>query len=430
VIARRRRLDGLILATLAGVSILLFANVRTLPDYVAGREAPPPSASASAPTGPPVQDFACAFNYARSAAQHRGVSPYSIPEQRRFLTEWLGPHISSSAPFAYGPAAILAWAPLFPLPTAWAWLVWNLIGVTLATAAVRWTARDDRGLLGFGGLALLSPTTFHCLVLGQTALFTSALLAGVVVLARDAKDKRAVYGIAACLVLVSMKPPLAMVAGAALLAAGCWRALLAGSAAILIVVLAAIVWWTTDAVADYGALVSRYNLVEAPALFRAGFHPEFMTNLRNVLLHAGLDDARAAAATWPPLAAGLAVPLLVGLAMRRRPRLDVALAFTATSYALFSPHLTPTEDFVMVMATLWLWPLCDGRARAVLAVSCLAVQFAGGSTFALIHQLGLSTRAGSLPLVAFGAKLAILVVAARTLVATREPRVAVGRALA
>ena len=131
---------------------------------------------------------------------------------------------------------------------------------------------------------------------------------------------------------------------------------------------AAIVWWTPDVLRDYVVLVGSYNLVEAPSLFRAGFHPEFMTNLRNVLLHLGVDDARASHLTWVPLVATLGVPAAVAALFRRPVPVELAAAAAATAYTLFSPHLTPTEDIVMVAVLAWLW---QARApRALLAALC------------------------------------------------------------
>jgi hypothetical protein len=414
VSARRWSPDVVVLPTLVALAVLLFAGVRTIPDYVRGRPAAPP-ATAPAGEGPAVQDFAYNFNYARSAAQERHVSPYSVAEHRRFLTAWLGPQITSSACFAYGPTILLVWGPLFAFPTAWAWLVWNVVGAATVTAGVRATANDERRPLLLGALGLLTPTVFYCLVLGQTALFTSGIFAATVLFARRGRSiPHAVLGAAFGLFLLTMKPPLALAAGAALVAAARWETLAVAGAAALAMLGAAIVWWSPELLHDYRTLLASYNLVDAPPLFRAGFHPELMTNLRNVLLHAGFDDARASHVTWIPLAATLAFPAAYAVLVRRRVPIEVAAACTATAYTLFSPHLTPTEDVVLVMVMLWLWHA--STALSILVALCLGIQFFGGATFALLFQLGLAPPgAALLPVIAFGAKLGVFALAAATL---------------
>jgi hypothetical protein len=96
---------------------------------------------------------------------------------------------------------------------------------------------------------------------------------------------------------------------------------------------------------------------------------------------------------------------------------ELAAAWTATAYALFSPHLTPTEDVVMVAVMLWAWRSCP--ARRLLAALCLGVQLCGGATFALLFQLG-RPGASLLPLAAFAAKLGVLALLAATLVYARR----------
>ncbi len=403
--ARRWLPDVVVFPTLVALALALFANVRTIPDYVAGRAAPASVAPAGGERGPAVQDFAYNFNYARSAAHERHVSPYSVAEHRRFLTAWLGPEIASSACFAYGPTILLVWGPLFALPTAWAWLVWNVAGAWIASAGVRASAADERTLRMLTRLGLLTPTVFYCLVLGQTALFTTGVFAATVLLARR-DDSRAAWGAALGLFLLTMKPPLALTAAAALIAAARWKSLAAAGVGVVVMLVAATLWWSPDVLHDYRVLVASYNLVEAPPLFRAGFHPELMTNLRNVLLHLGVDDARASHVTWLPLVATLCVPAAVAALVRRPVPIELAAASTATAYTLFSPHLTPTEDVVMVAVLAWLWHV--RASRALLAALCLGVQFVGGATFAVLFQLGLAPRgAAMLPVVAFCAKLAV-----------------------
>jgi hypothetical protein len=298
-------------------------------------------------------------------------------------------------------------SPLFPLPTRWAWLVWNLGGAWLAAWAVRRAAGPERRLLTLSRLALISPNALYCLVLGQTALLTTGVLAALLL---TAPGRRAALAGAACVLALGIKPPLAVVAAAALLAAGLWSTLALAAAGSAAVIAAAVVWWGNGVVGDYVTLVGRYNLVQADPLFRAGFVPGLMSNLRNVLLHTGwLDDARASAVSSLVFLVALAAPALLAVATQRRLRLDVALACTATSYALFAPHLSSTEDLILLVVLLALWRAGEIPKRLHLAYAALCVvpQFFGGSVAVVFGSGPGGAAAELLPLVAFALKLAL-----------------------
>src|SRR5205809_3704418 len=84
----------------------------------------------------------------------------------------------------------------------------------------------------------------YCLVLGQTALFTTGVLAAM--LLADRRSQVAATVAATCVFVLTMKPPLAVVAAAALLAAGCWWSLVAATAGVLLVLAAAVGWWGAE----------------------------------------------------------------------------------------------------------------------------------------------------------------------------------------
>jgi hypothetical protein len=381
----------------------LFAKVGSLPDYDPAREDIGPVAS-NVHADLRVQDFAYILNYARRAAMRPGVSPYSVEEHRRFLRAWMGPHVGSALCFAYSPTAILVLAPLFPLPTAVAWLVWNAAGAWLAAWSVRRLAADDRTALLLGRLGLVSLNAFFCLALGQTALLTTGLIGAMALCAMDASS-RAAWTSAACLFVLTMKPPLAVVAGAALLAAGHRQPVVVAGTAAVAVLAAAIGWWGASSVADYVRLVRTYDLVQADPLFRAGYVPGLMSNARNALLQLGwLDDARAAAAATLLLAAAILPPVLRTVLTARPMSVELSFIWMITAYLLFSPHLSATEDMALTLPLLLLrrsaiGPASLHRSRAIL---CLAPQFIGGAT-AVILGRGVPL----LPLLAFADKLAL-----------------------
>ena len=388
---------------LAALAVAFFLRAHFPPDYRRDHAI----AAEDAAGDLHVQDFAFHFNYARRAVGRPGVSPYSVEEQRSFIRAWLGSRIGSALCFAYSPTVVLLFSPLFALSTPWAWLAWNIGSAWLAAWAVRRGAGADRRLLTLGRVALINPNALYCLALGQTALFTTGLLIAMLLVSR--RGWVASTMVATCVFLLTMKPPLAVVAGAALLAAGRWSSLATATAGTLLVLAAAVGWWGTGLIGDYVTLISHYTLVQADPVFRAGFVPGLMSNLRNVLLHVSFDDARASAVSSVVLVVALAVPALLAAARRRRFGLEIALAWTATSYALFSPHLSSTEDLVLLVVMLALWRAGDvsRRLRLLSAALCVAPQFLGGSAALVFGSGPGGAAAGVLPLLAFTVKLAL-----------------------
>ena len=420
-VVNRLRADWPMFGAVASLAVILFTRVGTLPDWVPGRDAAPVTpGGVTSGEGVPVQDFAYIFNYARWAATLRHTSPYSVSQHRRFLTAWLGPQIGSALCFAYSPMMVLLLAPLFALPTVWAWLVWNLVSAWTATLAVRSAIGANRSILLLRLAAFVDPTVVSCLALGQTTLLTTGLLGILVLLAgrSTADESREVYGAAACVVCLSAKPPLAAVGVVTLLAAGRWRAVLVAAAACALVVAGAVAWWGGDFVADYIAMLGGYNLIDAPALFRAGLHPESMTNLRNVLVHTGwFDDRQAARLSWIPLAVSLAPTPVLALRLHRAVPVQLACAASAMAYLLFSPHLSSTEDFLLLVVPIWLYPFCHARAFRTLAALCLGTQILRVVMSEVAPLLGPLPCAGLVPVTIFGAKVVVSIIVTQALLA-------------
>ncbi len=431
---RRAWLDPLVALLLAAVAIVLFATVRFPPDLHGER-----SPGASEPAGPPpshVQDFAYVFNYARWAAARPGASPYALAAHREFLSAWLGPRVGSALCFAYGPMMVLVLAPLFLLTTRWAWLAWNLAGAGAAASAIeRLSADDDRGR-GWGRVAVVGATAFHCLVNGQTALVGAGCMAAVF----DADGNRApdsrrrTIAVAAWTTVLSAKPPLALVAIAALLAAGRVAAATLAALGSILVVLLAVSWWGPAILHDYATLVARYNLVDADELVRAGFAPQQMSNLRGLLLSAGaLDDAQAFRLSACVLLAALAIPIATALRRGRSWPLELGASWAVLAYLLFAPHLTLTEDVLLVIPLLLLrrTGLVTGSRMAWLVVGCVAPQWVNDTTLRLVSAGHPPSWSAAVPAVAFALKLvpaAIVVELAMDAVRSRSPVVSPRRA--
>jgi hypothetical protein len=393
-------------AVLSGLAFLLFATTSFPPDLVPAHRSTVDGQVDVAH----VQDFAYVFNYARRAAARPGVSPYSLEEHRAFLSEWLGPSLHSALCFAYGPAMVLLLAPLFPFATAWAWLLTNVASSWLAAVGTRelgHSAASQR----LARLVLLSLNALHCLVLGQTALATTGLIGLAPRLAAAARRgaRLAAWSAVASVVALTAKPPLALVAMVALLASGHLRLVATVGAIVLAVQLAAMAWWGPAIVGDYLDLVARYNLVDADPLFRAGFVPGHMTNLRNVLLHLGADDRIAFRVSSAAFAIAVIAPLLAVVVTRRPWSIEQALGWTTLAYLLCAPHLTGTEDLLLAVPLVLVVDerRLPSRLRSAAIVGCVLPQYVGGVTVPFVSLVApAASWANVTPLVGFGAKLA------------------------
>jgi len=150
-----------------------------------------------------------------------------------------------------------------------------------------------------------------------------------------------------------------------------------------------------------------------------------MTNLRSVLLRAGsLDDARAFLVTGWVFAAVTAIPLVAVTLRRRTWPLDVAASWAVLAYLLFAPHLSPTEDVLLVvpLAMLLAARRVDGLERALLVSGCLLPQWCNGAMFALlVHPMG----PGLIPLLPFLSKALVAAIVVRVTLGT-SARIATG----
>jgi hypothetical protein len=407
------RPDGVVVGVLAVIAVALFRVVSFPPDLPRDRSVAS-GAVAEAPPGR-VQDFAFVFNYARRAVERPGVSPYTDDAHRDFFRAWLGPRVHSALCFTFGPTTMLLLAPLFPLSTAWAWLVWNLASAWLAGWAVRALPEGDPRPLGLARLAVVSATGFNCLVNGQTGLFTTGCLAAVMHLGDAPRpDTRRALACAVFLFALTVKPPFAVIAALALLVARRVRPLVFAAILGVAGAVAMTVWWTPTVLADYASLLGRYNLVDADEIVRAGLLPTTMSNLRSVLLRTGwLDDAQAFRASGWVLVAAL-VPPMLGVIRRRAWSLDLAMSWVVVAYLLFAPHLSPTEDLLLLVPLVRLArdERIVGWRRAAVVLGCLGPQWVNASGLGVLQLLHAERWIDAMPVVAFVAKLAPAVVIA------------------
>jgi hypothetical protein len=246
---------------------------------------------------------------------------------------------------------LLLLGPFCLLPIHWGYVAWSL----LAAAAVWWLTRRGHSLPVVTPLVLFSPLGLACFVLGQTAFLAAAAMVWLMMRhaqvegqAQKSSDWRAALGDAALLWVLTAKPPLAIAAGTALLAERRWRPLALGVAMTAVTTLALTPLLGWDWPAQYVRMMTSYNREAADAAFAWSLRPDHMSNLRSLLWYSGLvGDAlatRLATLVWLATSAGLVV---WGLRSRVSSRAIWPLA--VLSFLLFCPHVTSTEDLLLVV---------------------------------------------------------------------------------
>jgi hypothetical protein len=418
------RPDPIAFAFLALVAFALFSSVHFPPDLARDATEPAPAITAAPPSR--VQDFAFVFNYARRAVERPGVSPYTYDAHREFFRAWLGPQVRSALCFTFGPTTMLVLALLFPLTTAWAWLAWNLASAWLASWAVRVLPEGDPRALALARLTVVSATAFHCLANGQTGLFTTGCLAAVMHhgAARRGLAAGRAFACAVFLFVLTVKPPFAAIAALALLLARRTRPLVFAAMLGVVAAVAMMAWWTPTVFTDYVTLLGRYNLVDADEIVRAGCLPAAMSNLRSVLLRtAWLDDSQAFRTSGWVFAAAL-VPPIAAVLRGRAWSLDLAMSWVVVAYLLFAPHLSPTEDLLLLVPLVRLTrgTRLVGWRRAAVIIGCLGPQWVNGSALGILQLLHAERWIDAMPVVAFVLKLAPAAVCAMC----ADPRLRLG----
>lgn len=324
-----------------------------------------------------------------------GGADYTVESHLRITSQWAGRTIDRALPFGYSPTMLLVLAPLAALPIKWGFALWTLLG----GAAIWWMCRRGRTVFVFGVMLLLSPLALLCLALGQTGILSGAGL--VFLMLRDRRRTECVveqqwswHIVPDGLVLFALtaKPPLALVAGIALLAERRWKTVVTAGA----LTAATLLWLTprlgTDWINQYFSLLSHYDRETADAAFAWSLRPDLMTNLRAVLLSSGfVGDHLAcnvsttlwALASMGVLAAGLAGRLGRG----------VACVLAVFAYLLFCPHLSSTEDLHLVLLPAFLGSPQLSRAAFISPTNGSPQQLtAEAQVHAPFHALPLALR--------------------------------------
>jgi len=200
----------------------------------------------------------------------------------------------------------------------------------------------------------MTPLAVRATALGQTVFLSTVgifILADRTLRASSDPDVGTIRGSVLLIVVLwalTAKPPLAVTAGAAMLALGfyrpvAWAAAMAALGAVLTTPFLGVHW-----VADYVSMISAYDTMTAAPAFGWSRLPDQMSNLRAFLaMDIGLPDDLAS-----PLSNAVWVLsiLLVGWAGARRRAAPARIwTLTILSYLLFCSHVNSTEELLLVL---------------------------------------------------------------------------------
>jgi hypothetical protein len=345
--------------------------------------------------------FACAV-WSGDAATAADSSVYTLAAHLHATERWSEAPQRLALPFGYSPTMLWILGPLCALPVRAAFVVWTLAGLVCTVAAI---ARTRAHWWTF--VALLNPVTVYSIILGQTAVLSTA---GLIYLWATVSS----VGAGVVLWLLTAKPPLAITAAVALVARRRWRPVVA--AIVLAAVTTAVVspWLGTRWVPDYLNLLRHYDRVHLPPSFAWSIVPESMSNLRAALsADVGLGDDTSVAISEAVWVASLVA--LVAVAWSRPLHGGLVWSLALLAYLLFCPHVSASEDIGLVFVPIAL----ERRLSAAPALAAVALVFGG---LHLSPAMGVLARRR--PSVLFFAKIALVavVVAGERWARAREAR--------
>lgn len=352
-----------------------------------------------------VQDFASIFGLTKGVVSGAIDAPYSAEGQLQFMEQWIGQRIDVALGYGYSPTLWLILSPLLPLPAPLAYVLWSLLPALVLfwigwrLVAKGWSERNPLALTLIL-IALASGSYQGEVQLGKTAVVLGSITFCLISVASDPRrEARAAF----LLFLLTAAPPLALAMGVGLLWNRQTKPVLLAAGLVVLEVACVTSWLGWGWISDYWQLLTHYTSDTARQAFRGFFSPVGMSNLRHILVAgAGWSDR---AASWASIA-GWAVAIACGTWLARReclPAGQLRLAFALLLYSLFSPHLTFSNDLMVVIVVWFLHAevKLDATLR-IAAVAALAVVVNSGpfKTF-LLNEAGLR--------LAFLAKIAILI---------------------
>ena len=302
----------------------------------------------------PAPDFFALWTYARLELQHSAAELYD-PVRLHALQVALGLAPADWKPFPYPPTFLLLSWPMGLLSAGSAYFAW--VGLTLAGFV--WAAAGPRFRPAHVLLLLAAPATTVSVVAGQSGFLSGALLVGGMRLV----GQRPWLG-GMLLGLLTYKPQLGLLVPVALVAAGCWRGLLAAGLTALATAVAATAVFGVEAWGDWLAALPGYSAGFAARADLLRLQPTVLANL----LLMGVPDGTAHALQW---AASAGAAALAWLAFRRGVT-PAAIAVLIGAGFLANPHAF-FYDMPMVTAAVLLLGAAPalGEAAFLLLVLCI-----------------------------------------------------------
>jgi hypothetical protein len=352
--------------------------------------------------------FACAI-WSGHAKSSGGTSGYTLAAHLDATARWSGMPPRIALPFGYSPTMVWILGPLCLLPTRGAFVGWVLAGFVCTVAAIMRSKTHWWTLV-----VLLNPVTVYSIILGQTAILSTAAFVFLIANSGTAPGS-AVWSDAIVLWMLTAKPPLALTAAVALAVRRRWRTIAIAAGLAIASTLVVSPWLGAGWAHDYLVLLGRYDRVHMPAAFAWSIVPESMSNLRAALsADAGVADdvaVRFSNVIWIG-------SLLTLLLAAWRWSLDDGLVWSLAilSYLLFCAHVSATEDLALLCVLIAL----ERRLPVRLALLSLVLIFGG---LHLSPAMGVLARRR--PSVLFFAKIAlvgVVLVAERSSVNRRARR--------
>ncbi|MBI3701380.1 MAG: DUF2029 domain-containing protein [Afipia sp.] len=316
------------------------------------------------------RDFLNFWMYGRAAWGANPSAFYDIGIYHDAIRNLLGYSLNGQN-WSYPPSIMLLAAPFGKLGYLTALAIWTVLGLALFVTVARRQASDWRVLLP----VMMSPAALMCLISGQSAFVTGAILISAFALL----DRRPL--VAGFLIgLLSIKPQLGLLFPFFLIASGRWWVFVAAAMTTIAIVALTTVIFGHQAWLDFiqkGLPVQGMVLAD-PDRIATPFFPTIFMNLR------GINLPYAAAMIVQTAFSMFAVGSLVWVAAKRRdanPMTIMALFFACTVCAspyLLSYDLVPlTFAAIVMLATGQLDRM--GRRLAQLVFWIPALQLALGT---------------------------------------------------
>lgn len=220
------------------------------------------------------RDFINLWMYGRAAFTVDPGRWYDLATYHAALRDLFGMDLTGPN-WSYPPTVMWLAAPFGALPYLVALLAWSLLG-PLLLASVACRDLTDRRILV---LVLVSPAAVFCLICGQGAFLTAALLIAIFA----ALDRRPV--LAGCLIgLLTIKPQLGLLFPVLLLASGRWRAFAAASVTTLALAAVTAMVFGIDSWRQYVelGLPVQGQVLADPDGIATPFFPTVYMNLRGI----------------------------------------------------------------------------------------------------------------------------------------------------